>query len=183
MAGAGDALAAWTFSRCGPVLGRPWTPCKFSGWRTYRSSEYLKPGGTSHQHELPVPCAWMGWPTPTPPSDATHTPSCQPHRQIAARIHCRYATTLQMAQKRADAESSRPQLRVPRNRIRHRPTQCRLSSTGSPWHFPGHQVCHPIQDSRCLCGVLSLRGTQAGCSLLQIRPLIPAQRRALASSS
>lgn len=132
MAGAGDALAAWTFSRCGPVLGRPWTPCKFSGWRTYRSSEYLKPCGTSHQHELPVPCAWMGWPTPTPPSDATHTPSCQPHGQIAARIHCRYATTLQMAQKRADAESSRPQLRVPRNRIRHRPTQCRLSSTGSP---------------------------------------------------
>lgn len=86
------------------------------------------PANTSYLSHVPE---WVGQPPP-PPTDATHTPSCQPHGQIAARIHCRYATTLQMAQKRADAESSRPQLRVPRNRIHHRPTQCRISSTGSP---------------------------------------------------
>lgn len=63
------------------------------------------------------------------------------------------------------------------------PMQTFFDGLSALWHFPGHQVCHPIQDSRCLCGVLSLRGTQAGCNLLQIRPLIPAQRRALASST
>lgn len=68
MAGAGDALAAWSFSRCGPVLGRPASSRAGVLTEVLNISNLVALPTMSYLSHVP---GWVGQPPPPPPTRHT----------------------------------------------------------------------------------------------------------------